>query len=120
MKTRQQLLIETHTLRQQAAQLAAALEQSQRDLDAHLAAEQRQDFMKAVAGRSALERALADTRRMLETLDRALEEARSLPSDDQRTDESSGVDLSPVVSPVIARIGVSVVPSAPRGRAAAH
>lgn len=123
MKTRQQLLIETHALRQQAAELAAQLEQSQRELTDQLSAEQRQDIMKAVAGRSAIERSLQETRRMIEALDRALEETRAIEAPDRVSpacppepggDASGSTDMAEGAPPesaggydaVIARIGL--------------
>lgn len=74
--TRQNLLIETHSLRQQAIELLAWLEQSERQIQEQLKSEQREDMVRVVAGRSSLEQAITDTRRMIEALDRALEEAR--------------------------------------------
>jgi predicted AAA+ superfamily ATPase len=76
VSTRQNILIETHALRQQAVELLAWLEDSHRQVQAQLKSEQREDMVRIVAGRSSLEQSIADTRRMIESLDRALEEAR--------------------------------------------
>lgn len=57
-------------------ELLAWLEQSQRQVHEQLKSEQREDMVRVVAGRSSLEQAITDTRRMIESLDRALEEAR--------------------------------------------
>lgn len=76
MNERQRMTIETSGLRQQALELLASLEESQRALRKQLETEQRQDMMRLVAGRSSLEQAIADTRRMIAMLDRTLEDAR--------------------------------------------
>lgn len=74
---RQQVLIETHTTRQQAGELLRSLEETRRQLEAQLSGERREDVVKTVTGRSSLDAAIAATRRMIEALDRALDEARN-------------------------------------------
>jgi len=88
--TRQQVLLETYAARQRAAELLKTLERAQAECEGCLKSEQRQDVVKALTGRSSIEQAIAQTRRMVEMLDRALGEARI----------RSGEDV-----PVIARIG---------------
>ncbi|MBY0263690.1 MAG: hypothetical protein K2Q20_15200 [Phycisphaerales bacterium] len=80
--SRQNVLIQTHAARQQAAELLKQLEASLAECQAQLKAEQRIDHVKLVTGKSSLETAIAQTQRMLESLDRALEEARNAPGDD--------------------------------------
>jgi hypothetical protein len=75
--TRQQVLIETHAARQRAIELLKSLQQAQTECEAHLKADQRADVVKAVTGQSSIEAAIASTRRMIETLDRAVEDARN-------------------------------------------
>lgn len=79
--TRQQVLIETHATRQQAVELLKALQHAHAECEAHLKSEQRSDVVKTVTGRSSVENAIASTRRMIESLDRAVEEARCALSD---------------------------------------
>jgi hypothetical protein len=76
ISARQKVLVDTHSMRQQAADLLRALESAQAECEEQLAKEQRVDAMKQVTGRSSLEHAVADTRRMIEALDRAMDEAR--------------------------------------------
>lgn len=73
--TRQQVLLETLAARQRAAELLKHLEQAQQECDGVLKSDQRQDMMKAVTGKSSIEQAMASAKRMVEMLDRALEEA---------------------------------------------
>src|SRR4051812_34527474 len=70
--TRQQVLLETLAARQRAAELLKTLEQARCECEAQLKTEQRQDAMKTVTGKSSIESAIAQTKRMVELLDRAL------------------------------------------------
>ncbi len=74
--TRQQVVLETLAARQRAAELVKQLEQAQQECDGCLRTEQRQDMMKAVTGKSSIETAMASAKRMVEMLDRALNEAQ--------------------------------------------
>lgn len=76
VSARQKVLIDTHNMRQQASELLRSLESAQAECEQQLAREQREDAMKTVTGRSSLEHAVANTRRMIESLDRAMDEAR--------------------------------------------
>lgn len=100
MSRRQQVLIETHALRQQAMDLLAALEQAHKDVVQQLQSEQREDMVRIVSGRSALEAAAAETRRVIDALDRAVEEVRNTAAD---TDVSE--DTMREVVHVVGRIG---------------
>lgn len=73
---RQNVLIETHALRQQAVEVLSWLEESRAQIEAQLKAEQRTDMVRLVAGRSSLDQAILDTKRVIESLDRAMSEAR--------------------------------------------
>jgi len=97
MTTRQHVLLETLAARQRAEELLKQLHQAQAECEGCLKADQRQDAMKQVTGKSSLETAIATTKRMIEMLDRALEEARSAAADED-TLETPRVE-------VVARIG---------------
>ena len=73
--TRQQVLLETLAARQRAAELLKQLEQAQQECNGCLRSDQRQDLVKQVTGKSSIETAMASAKRMIEMLDRALEEA---------------------------------------------
>src|ERR1041384_3848060 len=79
---RQQVLIETHSTRVRAGELLKALQAAQAEAEQHMARAERPDVMKAVTGRSAMDNAIASTKRMIEALDRAVEEARKCLSDE--------------------------------------
>lgn len=98
--TRQNVLIQTHAARQQAAELLKQLQASLAECEAQLKAEQRVDHVKLVTGKSSLENAIAQTQRMLESLDRALEEARKAPGED------TGAGSVPVGEPEITVRGI--------------
>jgi acyl-CoA reductase-like NAD-dependent aldehyde dehydrogenase len=105
--TRQNVLLETLAARQRAEELLKTLQQAQLECEGQLKAEQRQDAMKQVTGKSSLETAIASTRRMIEMLDRALEEARASLADDDRPEPArpeNGRPEAPRVE-VVARIG---------------
>lgn len=74
--TRQQVVLETLAARQRAAELLKQLEAAQAECDGCLKSEQRQDMMKQVTGKSSIETAMASAKRMVEMLDRALQEAQ--------------------------------------------
>lgn len=71
---RQQVLLQTLATRQNAEKLLASLLRAQAECDQQLQKEQRSDAMKSVTGASSLDRAIASTRRMIEQLDRSLEQ----------------------------------------------
>ena len=89
-------MLETLAARQRAAALLKQLEQAQQECDGCLKSDQRQDMMKTVTGKSSIETAMASAKRMVEMLDRAMEEA------------SRGAEPEVVVLPlaeVVGRIG---------------
>ena len=104
MCSRQQVLIDTHATRQQAADLLKTLEEARRQVEAQLEGDKREDVVRVVTGRSALEAAIANTKRMIEALDRAVEEARNGCVEEVETPELQ----------VVGRIG----PAAPASRMA--
>ncbi len=69
------MLLETLAARQRAAELLKTLERAQAECEGCLRSDERQDMMKAVTGKSSIESAIGQTRRMIEMLDRALGEA---------------------------------------------
>jgi hypothetical protein len=96
--TRQQIVLETLAARQRAAELVKQLEQAQQECDGCLKSDQRQDMMKTVTGKSSIETAIASARRMVEMLDRALNEAQ------KGAEEETVVVVRPVAE-VVGRIG---------------
>ena len=92
--SRQTVLLETLAARQRAAELLKTLEQAQTECEGCLKKDERPDLIKTLTGKSSIESAIAQTRRMIEMLDRALGEA--------------GADTStPGEQPdIVARIGV--------------
>lgn len=99
--SRQNLLIETHAARQQAEAMLKALLQAQTECESHLANEKRRDLMRTVTGKSSLETAIENTRRMIEALDRAVDEAREIEGDVGTGDEP-GSRISITVRPAVA------------------
>ncbi len=98
--TRQQVVLETLAARQRAAELVKQLEQAQQECNGLLKGDQRQDLVKQVTGKSSIETAMATAKRMVEMLDRALEESQKV----------VGEDLAPEPTVhVVARIGVAGV-----------
>lgn len=69
---RERLLAETARRRRQAEALLRSLVAAKRECELQLARFQRSDAMQTVTGRSALDAAIAQTRRMIETLDRTV------------------------------------------------
>jgi len=108
MSRRQQVLIETHATRQQAEDFLRTLEETRRLVEAQLAGEKRQDVVKVVTGRSSIDAAIATTKRMIESLDRALAEARNGLRDEELESEettTSADEPLPTVEVVAGRIG---------------
>jgi hypothetical protein len=94
---RQQVVLETLAARQRAAELLKQLEAAQAECEGVLKGDQRQDLMKQVTGKSSIETAICSARRMVEMMDRALEEA-------QKVVVEEPVEELPRVE-VVARIG---------------
>lgn len=91
--SRQTVLLETLAARQRAAELLKTLEQAQVECEGCLKKEARQDLIKTLTGKSSIESAIAQTKRMIEMLDRALGEAGADGAADGQPD-------------IVARIGV--------------
>lgn len=70
------LLAETTSARERAKALLEGLIAAQAASEANLAKIARPDCLKMVTGRSAIENAIASTRRMIETLERTIEAIR--------------------------------------------
>jgi hypothetical protein len=84
MSTREQILIESQRTRAQAAEMLRELLEAKAACEATLAAEKRSDMVKHVTGQSSLEVAIAETRKLIDSLDRAIMEAtRELDTDDR-------------------------------------
>lgn len=88
VSARQNVLIETHALRQQAGELLAWLEHAHEQLVSQLKTEQREDMVRVVAGRSSLEAAIEQTRRMIDAMDRAMAEVRESGGGDEACAEA--------------------------------
>lgn len=73
---RQQFLVETLAARERAEALVLELAQAQADCEKQLKLMNRTDNIKAVTGRSSIERAMDETRRLVASLDRTIQEAR--------------------------------------------
>lgn len=72
----ERVLKETQQTRERAVQLLRTLERAHAECERHVDRVLHPDSMKRVTGRSAMENAIASTRRMIESLDRAIESAR--------------------------------------------
>jgi hypothetical protein len=79
---RHRFLAETQAAKHKAAELLKGLLAAAAVSDEQMRQASRKDPMKVVTGRSAMENAVAATRRMIESLDRAVEEARKDLGDD--------------------------------------
>lgn len=84
MTNREQILHDTHRTRAHAAEVLRELIEAKAACEATLAAEKRPDMVKLVTGQSSLEVAIAETRKLVDSLDRAIiETARELDEDDR-------------------------------------
>lgn len=93
MTTRDQHILDTQQTRAHAAAVLAELEEAKAQCEATLASEKRADMFKAVAGQSSLETAIAETRRLIDTLDRQIQAAvEDLDTDDQDLLGSEGLE----------------------------
>jgi acyl-CoA reductase-like NAD-dependent aldehyde dehydrogenase len=99
--SRQNLLIETHAARQQAEAMLKSLLQAHAECEAQLVSEKRTDPVRTVTGKSSLETAIETTKRMIEALDRAVEEAREIEGE---TD--GGSQMSITVRPAMSAVAV--------------
>lgn len=76
LSQRQKILLETTTAREKAEALLRRLLESKAQSERHLAELKQPDTFKAVTGRSAMDNAIASTRRIIETLDRAVQQIK--------------------------------------------
>jgi hypothetical protein len=70
-----QTLTDLLAMRQNAERILESLLRARAECDQCLQKERRADPMRSVTGASSLDKAVADTRRMIDTLNRAVEEA---------------------------------------------
>ncbi len=82
MTKRQRIMLETNAARDRAEALLKGLLDAKSVTERELARFNREDPMQMVKGRSAIDDAIASTRRMIETLNRSLEDARREVDDD--------------------------------------
>ncbi|GEM_PF-1539051 len=93
MSTLDRQLIEAQRTRTQAMAVLAELLKAKTECEATLADEKRSDMFKAVTGQSSLETAIAETRRVLNTLDRQIETAlKNLDEDDRDVLGADGLE----------------------------
>lgn len=105
MTNREQILLDTQRTRAQAAAVLQDLIEARAACEATLAAERRPDLVKLVTGQSSLDVAIAEMRKLVESLDRTISEsARELDQDD-RDVASAGDGLEAVV--VAGRLAVA-------------
>lgn len=105
--TRQSVLLETYAARQRAADLLKNLQQAQGECEKHLEADKRQDVMKTLTGCSSIESAIANTKRMIEMMDRVLVEAESMVAVDETQPAAPATEE--FRAEVVARIGPSLM-----------
>ena len=74
---RHRMLLETVTARDEAKTFLRALEEAKTCSERHLAEIGQPDHLKVVTGRSAMDNAIASTRRLIETYDRVLAELKA-------------------------------------------
>ncbi|MGE3108241.1 MAG: hypothetical protein AB7G11_09830 [Phycisphaerales bacterium] len=75
MDQRRKFIADAASARKHAETLLHELLAASSECESHLAEQSRPDPMRLVTGKSSLERAIHDTRRMLELLDRAIADA---------------------------------------------
>lgn len=93
MTIRDENLIRVQEARAQAAVVLRRLVEANAACEAALADEKRSDVFKVVSGRSSLESAIAEARRVIETLDRQIEQAsRELDAEDQDVFATDGLE----------------------------
>lgn len=97
MSSREQLLFETQRTRAHAAAVLRDLEAAKVSCEAALAAERRPDMIKSITGQSSLEVAIAETRKLIESLDRALAAAARQLDDQDRDALASSDGLEAVI-----------------------
>ena len=92
---RQRILLETTTARDKAESLLRGLLEARAASERNLSDLNRPDPMKAVTGRSSMDNAIASTQRMIEALNRAIDQFRSTLGDE----DLALLDDSPAVHP---------------------
>lgn len=93
MSIRDDNLIRAQQARTEAAGILKGLVEAKAACEATLAGENRSDMFKVVAGQSSLESAIAETRRLIESLDRQIDQAvRDLDTEDQDVFATEGIE----------------------------
>lgn len=93
-----QTLTDLLALRQNAERILESLLRARAECDQCLQKEQRADPMRSVTGASSLDKAVASTRRMIDTLNRAIEDAA----------REAGTKAPPTVEVTVARPSAQV------------
>lgn len=82
MSSREQILIEAQRTRAHAARVLHDLIEAKAACESALASEKRSDLVKHVTGQSSLDVAIAETRKLIDSLDRAIAQASRELDDD--------------------------------------
>ncbi len=82
MTERQRILIETAAARDKAEAMLRTLLDAKEQSEQNLAQARQPDVMKEVTGRSSMDNAIASTQRMIDSLNRALDQIKRHLSDD--------------------------------------
>lgn len=99
MSERQRILSETVAARDRAEKLLQGLVDARRRTEQHLERLGKPDAMRKVTGRSAMDNAIASTQRMIESLNRALEQLKRGLSDE---------DLAEIRAEIQSEIGADI------------
>ncbi len=81
LSEKQRLVVETQAAKDRAETILQRLLEAKSETEQELSNLRRTDAFKAVTGRSALDNAIAATRRMIDSLDHALDQAQLAPAD---------------------------------------
>lgn len=108
---RDDFIRETQAARKRAEAVLLELQAAAADCDLQLQKQNRTDLVRLVTGRSSLDAAIASTRRMIETFDRAIEESRkaasqesTLPSNGSSQAAAGALRSSPLLWVAPARV----------------
>jgi len=105
MTNRDTILLESQRTRAQAAEVLRELIDAKAACEATLTAERRHDMVKHITGQSSLEVAIAETRKVIDSLDRAIAAAAADLDTDDRDLLSAADGLEAIV--VAGRIALS-------------
>ncbi len=90
LSEQQRIVLETNAARDRAEALLQRLLEAKSECEREMSDLRRTDVYKTVTGRSAIENAIASTRRMIDTLNHALEQAQAATSPVQMSERAAG------------------------------